>query len=269
MTLGDTSVLDSLNSAERDILTLLAQGHTAKSIAMVRAVSVASVNERLRSARRKTGVGSSRELARLMAVQESRDNLIDLAASPALPAISPRPDAPRRASFPRWRLLMTAAVLIAAAILAQQTSVAPVTPPRLDRQFPPVAEALFALRSPEPDISALHAEVMGGGVDTAWSATTETSVRRIYDQAIPPGSLASFEVTCSASLCELIGIGRPGLIDEPVTIFMETVQGPEINQAVSALGLRSVMNSFTVTRDNAVKGEPSVLIFAAYWRRVD
>lgn len=269
MTLGDTSVLDRLNRAERDILTLLAQGHTAKSIAMVREVSVAGVNERLRSARRKTGIGSSRELARLVAGQENRDELIDLAASPAQPATSPRPDAPRRASSPRWRLPMTAAVLIAAAILAQQTSVAPTLAPRPDRQTSPAAEALFAPRSPEPDISALHAEVMGGVVDPAWSATTETELRKIYDQAIAPGSLASFEVTCSASLCELIGVGRPGLIDEAVTVFTEAVQGPEINQAVGALGLRSVINSFTVTRDDAVKGEPSVMIFAAYWRRIE
>lgn len=269
MTLGDTSVLDRLNSTERDILTLLAQGHTAKSIAIVRVVSVASVNERLRSARRKTGIGSSRELARLVAGQENRDDLIDLAASPAQPALSPRPDAPRRASFPRWRLPMTAAVLIAAAILAQQTYVVPTSQPRPDRQIPPAAEALFTPRSPEPDISALHAEVMGGGVDPAWSATTEISLRRIYDQAIAPGSLASFEVTCSASLCELIGVGRPGPIDEPVTVFTEAVQGPQVNQAVSALGLYSVMNGFTMTRDNAVKGEPSVMIFAAYWRRTE
>ncbi len=268
MTLGDTSVLDSLNSAERDILTLLAQGHTAKSIAMVRAVSLGSVNERLRSARRKTGIGSSRELARLVAGQDNRDDLIDLAASPAQPAISPRPDAPRRASSPRWRLPMTAAVLIAAAILAQQTSVAPKLPARADWQVPPAAEALFAPRLPEPDISALHAEVMGGGVDPAWSATTEASLRRIYDQAIAPGSLTSFEVTCSVSLCELIGVGRPGLIDEPVTVFTEAVQGPELNQAVSALGLHSVMNGFTVTRDKSAEGEPSVMIFAAYWRRI-
>ncbi|WP_295242311.1 helix-turn-helix transcriptional regulator [uncultured Brevundimonas sp.] len=267
MTLGDTSVLDSLNNAERDILTLLAQGHTAKSIAMVRAVSLGSVNERLRSARRKTGIGSSRELARLVAGQENRDDFIDLAASSVRPATSPRTDAPRRASSPRWRLPMTAAVLIAATILAQQSSVAPTPPPRADRQVPSAAEALFAPRSTEPDISALHAEVMSGGVDPAWSATTEASLRRIYDQAIAPDALTSFEVTCSVSLCELIGVGRPGLIDEPVTVFTEAVQGPDVHHAVSALGLHSVMNGFTVTRDNAVEGEPSVMIFAAYWRR--
>lgn len=164
---------------------------------------------------------------------------------------------------------MAAAVLIAAAILAQQTSVAPTVPPAPRRPISPAAEALFAPRSPEPDISALHAEVMDGGVDTAWSAATETALRRIYGQAIAPGSLASFEITCSASLCEALGVGRPGLVSDAVTVFTDAVQGPDVNGAVGAVGLRSVMNSFTVTRDNAANGEPSVLIFAAYWRRID
>jgi hypothetical protein len=40
---------------------------------------VGTVNERLRGARRKTGVGSSRELARMFAAQENRDELIGVA----------------------------------------------------------------------------------------------------------------------------------------------------------------------------------------------
>ena len=56
--------LSRLNEAERRVLRLLAEGHTAKSIAAELATSPAAVNERLREARRKTGVGSSRELAR-------------------------------------------------------------------------------------------------------------------------------------------------------------------------------------------------------------
>ena len=68
-----------LNAAERTVLDLLAQGHTAKSIATITDRSVGSVNERLREARRKTGVGSSRELARLLAAQENRDELIGMA----------------------------------------------------------------------------------------------------------------------------------------------------------------------------------------------
>ena len=54
--------LSRLNEAERRLLRLLAEGHTAKSIATELGTSPAAVNERLREARRKTGVGSSREL---------------------------------------------------------------------------------------------------------------------------------------------------------------------------------------------------------------
>jgi TonB family protein len=49
---------------------LLAQGHEAKSIASTLDLSVHTVNERLRAARRKLGVSSSREAARLLLAQE-------------------------------------------------------------------------------------------------------------------------------------------------------------------------------------------------------
>lgn len=64
-----THSLDRLSNRERDLLILLAQGHTAKSIASVRGLSVNVVNEQLRSARRKTGAMSSRELARVVVAQ--------------------------------------------------------------------------------------------------------------------------------------------------------------------------------------------------------
>jgi DNA-binding CsgD family transcriptional regulator len=62
--------LSRLNDAERRVLRLLAEGHTAKSVATELGTTLAAVNERLREARRKTGVGSSRELARLLKAQE-------------------------------------------------------------------------------------------------------------------------------------------------------------------------------------------------------
>lgn len=59
--------LSRLSDAERRALRLLAHGHTAKSAAVELGLSEGAVNERLREARRKTGVGSSRQLARLVA----------------------------------------------------------------------------------------------------------------------------------------------------------------------------------------------------------
>lgn len=72
--------LAALNDNELEILRLLANGHTAKSIAASLGRSEAAINERLRDARRKTGVGSSRELARLLDAKKIWDKNIDLAA---------------------------------------------------------------------------------------------------------------------------------------------------------------------------------------------
>jgi DNA-binding CsgD family transcriptional regulator len=67
-----------LNDVELRYLDLLAEGHTVKSISILTGKSVAAINERLRNARRKTGVGSSRELARLTKAQETRHEKIRL-----------------------------------------------------------------------------------------------------------------------------------------------------------------------------------------------
>jgi hypothetical protein len=61
-----------------EVLRLLVAGHTVKTIAARLGRSETSINERLRAARRKTGVGSSRELARLLDVQKTCDENIDL-----------------------------------------------------------------------------------------------------------------------------------------------------------------------------------------------
>lgn len=67
-----------LSEREIEILRLLVAGHTVKTIAARLGRSETSINERLRSARRKTGVGSSRELARLLDLQKNCDEKIDL-----------------------------------------------------------------------------------------------------------------------------------------------------------------------------------------------
>lgn len=76
--------LEALNDNELEILRLLANGHTAKSIAASLGRSETAINERLREARRKTGVGSSRELARLLDAQKIWDkNIVLSAANPS------------------------------------------------------------------------------------------------------------------------------------------------------------------------------------------
>ncbi len=63
----------TLSEREKETLRLLLNGHDAKSIAVALGLSVHTVNERLREARRKLGVGSSRAAARLLAQMEARN----------------------------------------------------------------------------------------------------------------------------------------------------------------------------------------------------
>ena len=62
--------LDSLTSKEKETLRLILRGHDAKSMARELGLSVHTINDRLRCARRKLEVTSSREAARLLGEHE-------------------------------------------------------------------------------------------------------------------------------------------------------------------------------------------------------
>ncbi|AWW73365.1 hypothetical protein CD351_02865 [Erythrobacter sp. KY5] len=63
--------LKSLTEKEKETLRLMARGHDAKSAASELALSVHTINERLRNARRKLDVTSSREAARILLESET------------------------------------------------------------------------------------------------------------------------------------------------------------------------------------------------------
>lgn len=63
----------ALTEKEKATLRLIARGHDAKSTARSLGLSVHTINERLRDARRKMAVSSSREAARLLADAERAD----------------------------------------------------------------------------------------------------------------------------------------------------------------------------------------------------
>ena len=108
------SELPALSDKELEVLRLLAAGHTVKSIAVRLGRSEASINERLRDARRKTCVGSSRELARLLDAQKIWDKNIDLAAPrPTSETLMQPPVAGRK--WPKGTIMMLVAIPIAAA----------------------------------------------------------------------------------------------------------------------------------------------------------
>ena len=100
----------ALNDKEVEVLRLLAAGHTVKSIAVTLGKSEASINERLRDARRKTGVGSSRELARLLDAQKIWDKNIDLSGPHSLTDASGQSRQPGR-QWSKGMLVMLVALL--------------------------------------------------------------------------------------------------------------------------------------------------------------
>jgi DNA-binding CsgD family transcriptional regulator len=132
--------LSRLSDAERRTLLLLAEGHTAKSAAALLETSEAAVNERLREARRKTGVGSSRELARRVA-QENCDEKIGVAGRGDHAAVQRRVLNLRA----RWPVFLgVSALVILASVVGAFTALAvsgqaapdPATPPRVVATYP-------------------------------------------------------------------------------------------------------------------------------------
>ena len=155
----------ALTEKEKQTLRLIVRGHDAKSVARSLGLSVHTINERLRDARRKMAVSSSREAARLLFESEGgdpgsptpdllRDTGIGEAASPigvdqGRAPISGAGRLTRRAWIVIGVLLMTFALgLLAFAALPQVASAPPTTPPTptAAADVKPDAEVLDAAR---------------------------------------------------------------------------------------------------------------------------
>jgi DNA-binding CsgD family transcriptional regulator len=134
---------------EREVLRLLVRGHDAKSIARALGISLNVVNERLRDSRRRLGVSSSREAARLLAAHEadnfSGNEQFGLGSAPSHEADRDRPGiraaGPRRPSPMLWMgglaMLLIAAALGAAAVGRHDPRPPqPDAPPRVVRTSP-------------------------------------------------------------------------------------------------------------------------------------
>jgi DNA-binding CsgD family transcriptional regulator len=189
--------LSRLNDSERRVLRLLAEGHTAKSIANTIESTPAAVNERLRESRRKTGVGSSRELARLLRAQENRHEQIGVVKTSAPGATSTHQDAKRR----RWNqgaigMVAIMAVAAAAAFIAGQTHVPKTAPQTItDAElgtFTPVGPAwLYKGIRQEPR-------------DSAWAPDAERTLRDRYRTVLFYGEKPRLlRVMCRRVTCEV------------------------------------------------------------------
>ncbi|WP_404335351.1 DUF4019 domain-containing protein [Sphingomonas sp. MMS12-HWE2-04] len=141
----------ALSEREKATLRLLLAGHDAKSIARELGLSVHTVNERLRDARRKLGAASSREAARWLAQSEAanpqnlRDVPLGVSAARASVDFPYAPAArPQRPSRLVW---FSGGMLIMSLLIATLATVAlhaPSAPPAPTMQAPaaiPSAEA--------------------------------------------------------------------------------------------------------------------------------
>lgn len=235
-----------LNAAERTALDLLARGHTAKSIATLTGRSVGAVNERLREARRKTGIGSSRELARLLAAQKNRDELIGVS-----PEGADIPDAaPPTGTIRSWKgvTLMSIAMLgaIAALLAALPASqVAPAAPPAAER----------ALLSDSPTPKQIHDRIMAEPRDTAWASETEAALDKWFaEQTEFAGVIGEVTVRCGKTTCEAFGSFASGVPEGRINAALATMQGKPFEDALRPLGMTGMGGSF---------GQGSFAVFAS------
>ncbi len=126
-----SSGYQALTEKEKETLRLLLGGHDAKSIARHLGLSVHTVHERLRDARRKMSVSSSREAARLLHQLEGRapEFLVDKAIGDATPSVTAHPDRQIARSDGDWRrtgwivggLAMTISLALLALIAQSRT----------------------------------------------------------------------------------------------------------------------------------------------------
>ncbi len=160
-----TTSLDTLTDKERQTLRLILRGHDAKSSARELGLSVHTVNERLRDARRKLGVTSSREAARRLLAEEAPS------AAPTTPellgdkalgdATAGTFDAPVTASAARrwaWLVLGPGLALTAFGVLAMSLILAALLLPASPLSVMPTAAASSAAAEPTAADAARAAE---------------------------------------------------------------------------------------------------------------
>lgn len=233
---------DSLTEKELEILRLLAGGHTVKSIATRLDRSEASINERLREARRKTGVGSSRELARLLAAQKIWDRKIDLTSASSSSEDQHRPPH-RRGRWSKGMMMLIALPLAAAAALAILTQ-AP------ESGAPPAAE-VPAAASPlagrwSLDVGKIPEDERPVAVTIAFAPRPDGRWHTVVAIETPDGALRKAE-----SIAALDGVAVP-VTGSMAEIDSVSLRQPEPGTLVMTLGKQGQRTStrvYTVAKD--------------------
>lgn len=236
-----------LTDKELEVLRLLTAGHTIKSIAATLGRSEASINERLRDARRKTGVGSSRELARMVVGQENWPRKTDLSAAGQAGDVPDQPAAAVRHSQKGKIAMFTLIPLAAGLLFAASTSQEPAKDPAQATS----AQAISAQASPligtwALDTARIPAEERPRSVTIVFMRDNDAGWNTRVNIIAPDGS----EMTAS-STAALDGVAVP--IAGNIPIFDSvSLRQPAPNTLVMTLGkggAQVATRVYTVARD--------------------
>jgi DNA-binding CsgD family transcriptional regulator len=256
----ETTDLSRLNDSEREILRLLAQGHTAKSVAELTGRSVGSVNERLRDARRKTGASSSRALSRAFVAQENRDDLIDIDPTECPASDLPKAVGPSRSALFRGVVMtiVAAIALTASAYLLQSAPSAPQSPAHEQVANPAKEDPLLAGSFFGPMPSERYAMVRAEKRDAPWADKTEKALIARY--AILLGKYGVHQpvrALCGNKSCEIAM--KLDLPLDQIAKLAEALQGKELADSLAKIGLTGAMASFG--------GPDKSFVHSSYWLR--
>ncbi len=240
------SALAALNDKELEVLRLLTLGHTVKSIAVQLDRSEASINERLRDARRKTGVGSSRELARLVGAQKNWDKNIDLPNHGGLSeaGVPPASSGRIRSKGTLIMLIAMPAAAIGLAIMAAQPVQTPVAPQ--------VAHAAPARQSPlvgtwSLDVARIPAEERPRQVTMKFRMSDDQKWSTVVEITGADGAVMRAESSAAADGVPVPISGNMGFIDTA------SLRQPAPNTLVMTLGKNGAPVStrvYTVAKDS-------------------
>lgn len=248
---------DTLTDKELEILRLLAEGHTVKSIAARLGRSEASINERLREARRKTGLGSSRELARLLDAQKIWDKNIDLSAAASSAEMEAGPPSGRGRRSKGQMMMLIAIPLAAAGLLLT------VTNPLERGDTPGRTEATAATTSQlagrwSLDVEKIPAEERPRAVTIAFAPAAGDRWHTVVTLETPDGTVRKAESTAS-----LDGVAAP-VTGSMAGIDSVSLRQPDANTLVMTLGKdgqRVSTRVYTVAEDG--KSMTETIVWAA------
>ena len=173
-----TTGLNTLTDKERQTLRLILRGHDAKSSARELGLSVHTVNERLRDARRKLGVTSSREAARRLLAEEAQsappaspELLGDKTLGDASAALSAAPVTASASRRWAWFGLGPALALSAIGVLAMSLILAALFLPLSPLSVTPAAQSSRAVASAEAAAARAAEDFLKLWDESRWAET--------------------------------------------------------------------------------------------------